>query len=157
MSFSDKILGTFKKLENIFSFQDYGLLFLRTWVGLVFYASGRTKVNASEGYLTPAEHVYYLFEDDYGFGGELFGLYIPEVAAQLAIYMETLLPILLLIGLGTRFAGLALLGMTAVIQFYVYPASFVEHSTWAAALLPLVMMGGGRLSLDAIIRPKFEK
>ena len=45
----------------------------------------------------------------------------PELAAHLATYAEHLFPILLVLGLFTRLSALALLGMTAVIQIFVYP------------------------------------
>ncbi|GHF29285.1 hypothetical protein GCM10017044_25670 [Kordiimonas sediminis] len=143
-----------QKLESVLSFQDYGLLFFRVWIGQVFYQSGRTKVDAASGYFTPSDIALYLFEDDYGFAGEIWGYSLPQLMAQLAIYMETLLPLMLLIGLLTRLSALGLLGMTAVIQFYVYPASFMEHAVWAAVLLPLVMMGPGKLSVDHFFRSR---
>lgn len=58
---------------------------------------------------------------------------------------------LLLVGLATRFAALALLGMTAVIQIFVYPDAYALHGTWAAGLLFLVAKGGGVVSVDAWI------
>jgi putative oxidoreductase len=58
------------------------------------------------------------------------------------------LPVLLLLGLGTRYAALGLLVMTAVIQFFVYPGAYATHGVWAAVLLYLIARGPGRLSLD---------
>jgi putative oxidoreductase len=56
--------------------------------------------------------------------------------------------VLVLLGLGTRFAALGLLVMTAVIQFLVYPGAYPTHGVWAAVLLWLMARGPGRLSLD---------
>ena len=53
-----------------------------------------------------------------------------------------------MLGLGTRFAALALLGMTAVIELFVYPDAWPTHLSWAAPLLLLAARGGGRFSLD---------
>lgn len=55
---------------------------------------------------------------------------------------EHLLPVLILLGLGTRFAALGLLAMTAVIQFLVYPEAYPTHGVWAAVLLYLIARGG---------------
>ena len=65
-----------------------------------------------------------------------------------ATYAEHLFPILLVLGLFTRLSALALLGMTAVIQIFVYPDAWPTHLSWAALLLYLVGRGAGRCSLD---------
>lgn len=72
----------------------------------------------------------------------------PEIAAPLAMAMELVLPIFLFAGLGTRFAALALLGMTLVIEIFVYPNAFDIHSVWAVSLLYLIKFGAGTLSVD---------
>ena len=72
----------------------------------------------------------------------------PELAAPLAATAEHLLPVLILIGLATRLSALGLLAMTAVIQIFVYPGAYPSHGVWAAALLYLVAMGPGALSID---------
>ena len=59
-----------------------------------------------------------------------------------------MLPALLLLGIFTRFAALGLLGMTLVIQTFVYPDAWSTHLSWAALLLLLVARGGGAWSLD---------
>ena len=75
----------------------------------------------------------------------------PELAAHLAAYAEHLFPILLVLGLCTRLSALALLGMTAVIQVFVYPDAWPTHLVWATAMLYLVGRGGGALSLDRLL------
>jgi putative oxidoreductase len=72
----------------------------------------------------------------------------PEIAAHLAAYSEHLFPLLLVLGLFTRLSALALLGMTLVIQVFVYPDAWPTHLSWAALLLYLAGRGAGRLSLD---------
>lgn len=59
-------------------------------------------------------------------------------------------------GLGTRWAAAALLGMTAVIQLFVYPDAWPAHGTWAALLLLLVARGPGRWSIDSIVARRLE-
>ena len=72
----------------------------------------------------------------------------PEIAAPMAATAEHLFPLLLLIGLGTRFSALALLGMTLVIEIFVYPDAYPTHGTWAAIFLFLMARGPGVLSVD---------
>lgn len=120
------------------------LLVARLGIAAVFFQSGRTKV---EGWLTITDSTFYLFETDYK-----LPLVPPYLAAHMATYAEHLLPILLLLGLGTRTAALGLLGMTTVIEVFVYPDAWPTHLSWAAILLPLIAKGGGALSLDRLLR-----
>jgi putative oxidoreductase len=79
--------------------------------------------------------------------------FIPsEWVAHAAAYSEHLFPILLVFGLFTRFAAVSLLGMTAVIQLFVYPGAWATHLTWAGLALYLAAQGGGNLSLDRWLR-----
>ena len=119
------------------------LLVQRLGVASIFFLSGRTKVS---GLLTITDSTYELFRGDYR-----LPLVPPELAAHAATYSEHLFPILLVLGLGTRFAALALLGMTSVIEIFVYPDAWSTHLSWAGLLLPIVAMGGGRWSLDALL------
>lgn len=112
---------------------------LRLFPAFVFLQSGRTKV---EG-VTIKPSTYYLFEHDYA-----LPLIPPEIAAPLAASAEHLLPALMILGLFTRVAALGLIGMTAVIEIFVYPEAWITHGLWASALLALVVLGPGRLSLD---------
>ena len=110
----------------------------------IFFLSGRTKV---DGFLTLTENTYELFRTEYK-----LPLVPPELAAHLAAYAEHLFPLLLVLGLFTRASALALLGMTLVIQLFVYPSAWPTHLSWAALLLYLVGRGGGRLALDRLLR-----
>ena len=112
----------------------------RVAIAAIFFLSGRTKV---EGLLTVSDTAYTLFREDYK-----VPLLPPELAAHLATYAEHLFPALLVLGLFTRLSALALLGMTAVIQLFVYPDAWPTHLSWAALMLYLVGRGGGPLSLD---------
>lgn len=118
------------------------LLVARLGIAAIFFLSGRTKV---EGLLTITPSTYELFRTDYA-----LPLVPPEIAAHAATYSEHLFPILLVLGLLTRPAAAALLGMTLVIEIFVYPDAWPTHLSWAAILLPLIARGGGNWSLDAL-------
>jgi len=112
----------------------------RFGIASIFFYSGRTKVT---GFLTLTDSTYSLFETEYK-----LPLLPSDIAAHLATYSEHLFPILLVFGLFTRFAALALFGMTAVIQIFVYPDAWPTHLSWAGLLLYLMARGGGSVSLD---------
>jgi putative oxidoreductase len=76
----------------------------------------------------------------------------PVPAAYAATISEHLFPILLVLGLFTRVAAGALLVMTSVIEIFVYPDAWPTHLSWAGLLLPLIALGGGKLSLDRLFR-----
>jgi putative oxidoreductase len=77
----------------------------------------------------------------------------PMLAAYLVSYAEFILPIMLVIGFGTRIAALGLLIMTVLIQIYVMPeALWSMHVYWAALLLVLLSRGPGALSIDHFIK-----
>jgi putative oxidoreductase len=119
---------------------DLVLLASRIGIGAVFFQSGRTKV---EGLLSVTDGAVGLFRDEYR-----LPLVDPALAAHAAAYAEHLLPLLLVLGLGTRLAALGLLAMTLVIQVLVYPDAWPTHLSWAAPLLLLAARGGGLFSLD---------
>jgi putative oxidoreductase len=88
------------------------------------------------------------------FSAQLAALAVPPVFAAYLVSVATfLLPIMLALGLGTRFAALGLLMMTAAMHLYLMPhALWSTHVYWASILMVLVALGPGRLSLDALIR-----
>jgi putative oxidoreductase len=122
-------------------------------VAAVFWKSGQTKIeglvldpiagNWHFGWPRLAESTIPLFQEEYA-----LPLIPPEIAAYAAAAAEHLLPLLLLAGLGTRFAALGLLVMTLTIQLFVYPAAYPTHGVWATVLLYLLARGPGRWSLD---------
>ena len=69
----------------------------------------------------------------------------------MALSIELACPILLVLGLFTRLAVLVLLGMTAVIQIFVYPEAWPTHLQWAAMMLVLLCRGAGAFSLDRLL------
>lgn len=98
---------------------------------------------------TISDSAYMLFEYEY-----TVPLLPSRLATELATMAELTFPILLFFGLFTRYAALALLGMTTVIQIFVYPHAWMVHSLWAGALLFLAAQGGGMLSVDHLIKRK---
>lgn len=117
----------------------------RLSIGLVFWKSGRTKV-AGWDLFHVSDKTLFLFQEEYKLP------YLPPgLAALVAQVAEQIFPVLLIVGLATRFSALALLGMTLVIQIFVYPNAYVVHGTWAAVLLMLMKYGPGKISLDHLI------
>lgn len=122
-------------------------------IAAVFWSSGQTKVEGfvlnivtgelQLGWPRLSENAVALFQDEYR-----LPLLAPGLAAMMAAAAEHVFPVLLLLGLATRFSALALLVMTLVIQVFVYPGAYATHGTWAAVLLCLVARGPGRLSTD---------
>lgn len=117
----------------------------RVAVGLVFWKSGRTKVDGWNIFHVN-DKTLFLFQEEYR-----LPLLPPELAALAAQVAEHVLPAALIIGLGTRFAAAGLLVMTLVIQIFVYPQAYAVHATWAAMLLMLIKFGPGWLSLDQLL------
>lgn len=118
------------------------VLLARFCVAATFWRSGQTKV---EGFHVTDSAVY-LFETEYR-----LPLVDPWLAAHMAAFAEHLFPILLVIGLFSRLSALALLGMTAVIEIFVYPDAWPTHGLWAVALILIVKLGPGRLSFDRLL------
>ena len=135
-------------------------LLARFAIAAVFWQSGQTKVEGlvidlvagtfQLGLPRLAPTTVPLFAEEYR-----LPLLPPELAAYLAASAEHLFPVLLLFGLATRFSALALLGMTLVIQLFVYPGAYPTHATWAACLLLLAARGPGALSLDRLIARRY--
>ena len=123
----------------------------------VFWQSGQTKITGLAinivqgewqiGWPRLAENTVALFAEEYQ-----LPLLSPVMAAYLASTAEHALPLLLLLGLFTRWAALGLLGMTLVIQLLVYPGAWMVHGLWATGLLYLVAKGPGCISIDAWLR-----
>ena len=130
-------------------------------IAAAFWQSGQTKV---EGFAIDLVAVVFnlglprlsdsavaLFQEEYH-----IPLLSPEIAAYMAAFAEHFFPVCLLLGIGTRFAALGLLGMTLVIQLFVYPGAYPTHGTWAALLLWLIALGPGRISIDAYLANRYS-
>ncbi|HYM33165.1 MAG TPA: DoxX family protein [Candidatus Cybelea sp.] len=136
---------TLRRLDAV----PYALLALplRAAVATVFWNSGTTKIASWDTTIV-------LFQDEYR-----VPVLPPEIAAYIATSIELTSPVLLLLGLATRPVAAVLLGMTTVIEVFVYPQAWPTHIQWAAMLLVLLCRGAGGLSLDRLIsrraaRPK---
>lgn len=115
----------------------------RVAIAGIFWLSARTKV---EGWFTISDSAYALFREEYK-----LPLLPPELAAQMATAAEHVFPILLVLGLFTRLSAVALLGMTLVIQVFVYPDAWPTHLSWAGLMLYLAGRGAGNVSLDRVL------
>ena len=116
---------------------------LRAAVAVIFWNSAMAK-------LANWDTTIALFTDEYQ-----VPLLPPELAASMAASIELTTPILLVLGLLTRAAALVLLGMTTVIEVFVYPQAWPTHIQWAAMLLILLCRGPGELSIDHLLRRRF--
>lgn len=145
----DRILNFYDRLVAVVSncrLQNLTLLFTRIVLAGVFWRSGRTKVEEGS-WFSISDTTYFLFREEYK------GVPLPsDFAAIIATVSEHMFPILLVLGLFTRLSALALLGMTMVIQIFVYPEAWWQvHSLWVAMALVLIVRGGGSISLDAAL------
>jgi len=123
-------------------------LIARLSIAMVFWQSGQTKI---DGWRV-TDSAIYLFENEYK-----LPLIDPTIAAHLAAFAEHFFPILLAVGFASRLSALALLGMTLVIEIFVYPDAWPTHGTWAACLLLIVARGPGIFSLDRLIARWFTR
>ena len=137
----ENLLKLWQRVDEFLSRIPLGLdaLLSRIAIAQMFWASGETKV---DGFALKPGTVD-LFREEYH-----LPLIPPEIAAPMAATAEHVFPILLVLGLATRLSALALLGMTAVIQIFVYPDSWTVHILWAAILIHLIRVGGGPIALD---------
>ena len=116
---------------------------LRLAVATVFWNSGTTKLANWDATLS-------LFEDEYK-----LPLLPPDVAAYIGAGIELSTPVLLVLGFLTRPAAFVLLGMTTIIEIFVYPQAWPTHIQWAAMLLVLLCRGGGAFSVDHLLKQWF--
>ena len=146
-SWRDRVAALLASLER-FPLALLQLLF-RFSIAAVFWNSGLTK-------LASWQTTVVLFRDEYK-----VPVLPPELAATLAASVELTCPVLLVLGLASRLATLPMLGMTFVIETFVYPEDWIEHLGWASFLLFILTRGPGPIALDRFIarwflrRPKF--
>jgi putative oxidoreductase len=123
---------------------------LRLALALPFLRSGRTRW---DGFLSLSPSTLYLFENQFKVHlfGAAYGFPSPDTVALCVAVAEIALPTLLIFGLATRLAALALLIMTGVIQL-VFPDGWANfHLYWASLAVGIVAIGPGALSLDHLI------
>lgn len=112
---------------------------LRLGVAWIFWSSAQVK-------LINWERTIQFFTDEYR-----VPILPPEIAASMALAIEITCPILLVLGLFTRFAVIVLMALTAVIQIFVYPEAWPTHLQWFAMMLVLLCRGAGTLSADHLL------
>jgi putative oxidoreductase len=128
--------------------ESIALIFVRLALAGIFWLSGRTKVEEGS-LLTVSENAIYQFSEEPFSNVPLLP---SDIAAYLTTYAEHILPILLVLGLFTRLSALALMGMTLVIQFFVFPEAWWQvHILWVALAMVLIVRGGGVLTLDRLL------
>ncbi len=133
---------------------------VRYWVAGAFFSSGLTKTLTGNftlfGHtftypqsLLPTESTFLLFQYEYQ---------VPLLPSALAAYLgtaaELLLPVFLFLGLGTRYAALALFvfNIVAVVSYPdLMAAGVTQHQVWGLLLLVTLCHGPGKLSLDHLL------
>lgn len=127
--------------------QPLALLGGRFYVAWVFFASGLTKLRDWDSTL-------FLFEEEYNVP------FIPfELAAYLGTAGELILPVLLILGLASRFGalGLTVVNIVAVVSLTeIAPAALYSHVIWGLLLLQVVLFGAGKFSLDNLLKTKLS-
>lgn len=122
-------------------------LAIRLWVANVFWKSGLTKIASWDTTLA-------LFENEY-----VVPLLPPDLAAVFGTATELIFPVLLVLGIGTRF-GAAVLFVFNIIAVISYPdlseAGRTEHFYWGFLLLVTLFHGPGKLSIDHLISRKLS-
>ena len=130
--------------------QSAAALALRFALAVPFYRSGLTKW---DGFLSLAPTTNFLFESQFKLHilGAEYPFPLPDLMATLSAVGEIVLPVLLVLGIATRFAALGTLGMTVII-FLTYPQNWPsEGLPWAAMSLVIVAFGPGRIAVDALV------
>lgn len=129
---------------------------LRIALAVPFFKSGLTKW---EGFLSLSPAAEFLFEDEFKLHifGAVYGLPAAAVLAFFDGVAEIVLPVLLVVGLATRFSALGLLVMTGVIQLVVPEGWANFHLPWAALAVAIIALGPGPLSLDYMIERQFTR
>lgn len=141
------VAGTFQRAIALLESVPHSALALlaRISIAAVFWQSGQTKVQGLNVFQL-SDSAVFLFQEEYR-----LPLVDPTLAAHAAAIAEHLFPLLLIVGLASRFSAIALLTMTLVIQIFVYPDAWPTHGTWAACLLLIITRGPGVVSLDHIV------
>jgi len=123
---------------------------LRIALAVPFFKSGLTKW---DGFLSLSPAATFLFEEEFKLHifGEAYDFPLPTAFAYLDSIAEIMLPVLLVVGLATRFSALGLLVMTGVIQLVVPEGWANFHLPWAGLALAIVALGPGALSLDNLL------
>lgn len=146
MTLTQRFVQSYSQASNLIDYlQPVGLLAARLYVAWVFFAAGLTK-------LKDWDTTLFLFEEEYSVP------FIPfELAAYLGTIGEIVLPIILVLGIASRFGalGLSILNVVAVISLAeIAPAALYAHVIWGLLLMQVVLFGAGKLSVDSLLKSK---
>ncbi len=133
--------GFIDRVQSLFAFA------LRLYVGRVFFASGLIKLSNWDATLA-------LFTNEYH-----VPVLSPHLAAVLGTAAEVGLPVFLVLGLGTRFAAVALFIFNVVAATSypdLSPAGLKDHILWGALIMVIFVYGPGRIALDAWLAKRFS-
>ncbi|HSV50667.1 MAG TPA: DoxX family protein [Burkholderiaceae bacterium] len=148
-SFAQRLLSAWSGISRLLdSAQPPAALAARLYVAQVFFLSGLTKTRDWETTVA-------LFTDEYK-----VPLLPPALAALMGTAGELALPVLLVLGLGGRFAALGLFVVNAVAVISlseIAPAALQQHILWGALLAGLAIYGCGAWSLDRIAAPRLAR
>ena len=142
--FTQRIIQAYRQTSQLLNYlQPFALLSARLYVAWVFFAAGLTKLRDWDSTL-------FLFEEEYSVP------FIPfELAAYLGTAGELILPVLLVLGIASRFSalGLSVVNIVAVISLSeIAPAALYSHVIWGLLLLQIVLFSAGKLSLDNVFK-----
>jgi putative oxidoreductase len=147
--FTQRIIQAYRQTSQLLNYlQPFALLSARLYVAWVFFAAGLTKLRDWDSTL-------FLFEEEYSVP------FIPfELAAYLGTAGELILPVLLVLGIASRFSalGLSVVNIVAVISLSeITPAALYSHVIWGLLLLQIVLFSAGKLSLDNVFKTTLLK
>lgn len=126
-------------------------LVLRLALAVPFFKSGLTKW---DGFLNISDTPELLFTEEFKLHifGAVYDYPFPKLMAWGSSLGEIILPVLVVLGLGTRLAALGLLFMTALIQLTIPDGWANFHLPWAAMAIAIIVLGPGKISLDWLLR-----
>jgi putative oxidoreductase len=133
--------------------EDLVLLLSRLAIGSVFWRSVQSKITGWEfagqswQFFNVSDATFMLFRYEYA-----LPLLPYRAAAYAGTAAEFFFALMIMLGLGTRLAALGLLGVTTLIQLFVFPQAWPTHILWYALLVLLLKQGGGRLSIERLVR-----
>jgi len=124
-------------------------LVLRLALAVPFWKSGILKWH---GFLQLNDTAIDLFTQEFQLHlpGGPYPYPAPAVFAFLSGCGEVTFPVLLVLGLGTRFAAAGLILMTCIIEVTI-PDGWPIHLTWLAMALGIAAWGPGRISIDYLL------
>ncbi len=181
MSLYSGVFGALERLTNGWFMGLAARLAFSSALMLFFLNSAATKVGSGfPGSLIPTTNAYAQMlppiAEQYGYNADKIPTFPYALIVYGGTYAEFILPVLILVGLFTRAASLAMIGFIAVmtyvdINFHGLDAKSIgaffdrfqdsaiadQRLLWCIPLIYLLLKGPGLLSLDAIFGNIFKK